>query len=91
MFLKIFAIGPSKWLSDKMNWMDGFIVLLSLAELLFLSGSNLGALRSLRILRVFRILRVARLLRGLKMMGLLIRVISNAAESFMYLGMLMFL
>jgi len=65
MVLKIIAVGPGKWLADKMNWMDGFIVLLSLAELLFLSGSNLGALRSLRIMRVFRILRVARLLRGL--------------------------
>jgi hypothetical protein len=91
MALKITAVGPGKWLADKMNWMDGFIVLLSLAELLFLSGSNLGALRSLRIMRVFRILRVARLLRGLKMMGLLIRVIANAAESFLYLGMLLFL
>lgn len=91
MVLKITAIGPGKWLADKMNWMDGTIVFLSLAELLFLSGSNLGALRSLRIMRVFRILRVARLLRGLKMMGLLIRVIANAAESFMYLGMLLIL
>lgn len=91
MALNITAKGPGKWLADKMNWMDGFIVFLSLAELLFLSGSNLGALRSLRIMRVFRILRVARLLRGLKMMGLLIRVIANAAESFMYLGMLLFL
>ncbi len=66
MFLRIIAIGPVKWLSDKMNYMDGTIVILSLIELLFMSGSGaLSALRSVRIFRVFRVLRVARLLRGL--------------------------
>ena len=33
MFLRIIAIGPVKWLSDKMNYMDGTIVILSLIEL----------------------------------------------------------
>jgi hypothetical protein len=69
MGLRITAIGASKWLADKMNYMDGTIVILSLVELIFMSGSGaLSALRAVRIFRVFRVLRVARLLRGLKSM-----------------------
>ena len=69
MVLRITAIGPKKWLADRMNYMDGTIVIFSLAELLFMSGSGaLSALRAVRIFRVFRVLRVARLLRGLKSM-----------------------
>jgi hypothetical protein len=76
MALRIIAIGPQKWLSDKMNYMDGTIVLLSLIELIFMSGSGaLSALRAVRIFRVFRVLRVARLLRGLKSMIQIINVI----------------
>jgi len=69
MVLRILANGPVKWLADKMNYMDGTIVILSLVELLFMSGSGaLSALRAVRIFRVFRVLRVARLLRSLKSM-----------------------
>lgn len=76
MFSRIIAIGPEKWLSDKMNYMDGTIVLLSLVELAFMSGKGaLSALRAVRIFRVFRVLRVARLLRGLKSMMQIINVI----------------
>jgi hypothetical protein len=76
MFSRITAIGPSKWLKDKMNYMDGTIVMLSLVEMIFMSGSGaLSALRAVRIFRVFRVLRVARLLRGLKSMLQIINVI----------------
>jgi hypothetical protein len=69
MFLRIIAIGPTKYLDDKMNYMDGTIVMLSLVEMMFMSGKGaLSALRAVRIFRVFRVLRVARLLRGLKSM-----------------------
>ena len=68
MSLKITAIGGKKYLADKLNYMDGSIVLLSTVELIFMSGGAFSALRSLRIFRVFRVLRVARLLRGLKSM-----------------------
>jgi hypothetical protein len=69
MGLRILAIGTSKYLADKMNYMDGSIVLLSLVELIFMSGNGaMSAMRSVRIFRVFRVLRVARLLRGLKSM-----------------------
>jgi hypothetical protein len=76
MFLKILAIGVVKYLRDKLNYMDGTIVILSLVELIFLSGKGaLKALRSVRIIRAFRVLRVARLLRGLKSMMNIIAVI----------------
>jgi hypothetical protein len=86
------AIGPVKWLADKMNYMDGTIVILSLVELLFMNGSGaLSALRAVRIFRVFRVLRVARLLRGLKSMIQIINVISRSISSFIYLAMLLLL
>jgi Ion transport protein len=92
MFSRIIAIGPDKWLSDQMNYMDGTIVLLSLVELAFMSGKGaLSALRAVRIFRVFRVLRVARLLRGLKSMMQIINVIQRSISSFIYLAILLLL
>lgn len=92
MFFKILAIGIIKWNSDKMNYMDGGIVILSLIELSFMSGKGaLSALRAVRIFRIFRVLRVARLLRGLKSMMNIINVISRSISSFIYLALLLFL
>ncbi len=92
MFSRITAIGPDKWLSDKMNYMDGTIVLLSLIEMIFMSGGGaLSALRAVRIFRVFRVLRVARLLRGLKSMMQIINVIQRSISSFIYLALLLLL
>lgn len=69
---KLLAIGPKKYLLDKMNWLDGGVVSLSIFEMLLIAagggGGNLSAFRTLRVLRTFRILRVARLLRSLKSM-----------------------
>lgn len=92
MFLKIIAVGLGKWLNDKMNYMDGSIVLMSLVEMVFMSGNGaLSAFRSIRMLRTLRVLRVARLLRGLKSMMNIIAVIQRSISSFIYLGMLLFL
>ena len=46
MFTKLFAIGISKYIDDKMNWLDGGIVMISLIELIataILSGSGSGS------------------------------------------------
>lgn len=92
MFFKIYAIGITKWLRDKMNYMDGFIVIFSLIELAFMSGKGaLSSLRAVRIFRIFRVLRVARLLRGLKSMMNIIAVIQRSISSFIYLALLLFL
>ena len=92
MFSRITAIGPGKWLADTMNYMDGTIVMLSLVEMIFMSGSGaLSALRAVRIFRVFRVLRMMRLLRGLKSMLQIINVIQRSISSFIYLAMLLLL
>jgi hypothetical protein len=92
MFAKIIAIGIAKYMSDKLNWMDGAISIMSLVEMIFLSGNGaLSAFRSVRMLRTFRVLRVARLLRGLKSMMNILTVIVRSIGSFMYLGILLFL
>jgi hypothetical protein len=76
---KIIAIGPSKYLKDKMNWLDGGVVSLSIVELIMTavggSGGNLSAFRTIRVFRTFRVLRVARLLRALKSMQVILAVI----------------
>lgn len=71
---KLIAMGPIGYLRDKMNIFDGSIVLLSLFELIFLSGTNkaVSAFRAVRIFRTFRVLRVTRLLRTLEFMATII-------------------
>ncbi len=64
--LKLIGLGPVKYLKDRLNYLDGFVVMISIAELFITSGSFSGAhqaFRSVRIFRIFRVIRVARLLR----------------------------
>lgn len=65
--LKIIAIGPKKYVDNRMNLLDGSVVMLSLLELAMGSGGKgaLSAFRSVRVFRMFRVLRVARILRSL--------------------------
>ena len=65
--LKITAIGPKKYVDNRMNLLDGSVVMLSLFELAMGSGGKgaLSAFRSVRVFRMFRVLRVARILRSL--------------------------
>jgi voltage-dependent calcium channel L type alpha-1D len=83
--MKLIAVGPSRYLSDKMNYMDGGVVLMSIVELVINSlntngkgGSSLSAFRTIRIFRTFRVLRVARLLRALDSMQVIIAVIQRS-------------
>jgi hypothetical protein len=91
---KVAAIGPKKYLQDKMNWLDGGVVSLSILELLLTAvsggGGDLSAFRTVRVFRTFRVLRVARLLRALKSMKVIIAVITRSASSFIYITLLMF-
>lgn len=92
--IKVFCIGPKKYIDDKMNWLDGSIVGLSLMDMILTaiigSGGNLNALKSIRVLRTLRVLRVARLLRSLESMQMIISVFLRSATSFMYITMLLF-
>ena len=96
MACKLLAFGPKKYCADKMNLLDGAVVLLSIVELMITAtggdsgGGNLQAFRTVRVFRTFRVLRVTRLLRGLDSMVLIINVIMKSFEAFMYITILMF-
>jgi hypothetical protein len=89
--MKIVAIGPKKYIDNRMNLLDGGVVMLSLIELAMGSGGkgSLSAFRSVRVFRTFRVLRVARILRALKSMQNIIAVIARSASSFAYISMLL--
>jgi hypothetical protein len=90
--LKLLGLGPINYLKDKMNYLDGMVVLLSIFELAFLSGGGaLSAFRAVRIMRTFRVLRVARLLKSMQSMQTIIDVITRSISSFLYLAMLLLL
>jgi hypothetical protein len=93
MSLKIVGLTPIKYFKDKMNYLDCIVVLLSIVEMAFLTGSKTGlsAFRSVRIFRTFRVLRVARLLRSMQSMQTIIGVLIRSMDSFIYLLMLMML
>jgi hypothetical protein len=96
MFAKILGIGYSKYVADRMNWLDGGIVLISIFEMLspviMPGGSeNLSGLKTIRMLRTFRVFRVVRLLRSLKSMQTILSVMQRSYKSFIYITALMFL
>lgn len=90
--LKLLGLGPIKYLKDKMNYLDGTIVLLSIVELIMAGGSGaISAFRSIRIFRIFRVLRITRLLRAMKTMSVILNALVNSLSALMYLYMLVFL
>jgi hypothetical protein len=96
MFAKILGIGISKYFGDRMNWLDGGIVMISIFEMvspiLMPGGSqNLSGLKTIRMLRTFRVFRVVRLLRSLKSMQTILSVMQRSYKSFIYITALMFL
>jgi hypothetical protein len=94
MLLKQIAIGMTKYLADKMNWLDGFIVLSSIFELVFgaiMGGDSVQGLSTLRLLRAVRVFRILRLLRQLESMQTIITVMAKSYMSFVYITALMFL
>ena len=78
MGLKIIGNGPIGYIRDPMNILDGLVVLLSIIELIFSSGSH-----AFSAFRATRVLRVAKLLRTLEFMRFLIAVLSKTFKDFM--------
>jgi len=97
MSMKILAIGISKYISDKMNCLDGCVVLLSIIELVAekmvagAKGNDLSAFKTVRMLRTFRVFRIGRILRTLQSMKTIIGVMVRSYKSFGYITILMFL
>ena len=70
---KLLALGVQKYVADKMNWLDGGVVLLSIFEIIYQKmqegkGVSLSAFKTMRLFRTFRVFRIARLLRALESM-----------------------
>lgn len=96
MAAKLLAIGVRKYCSDKMNWLDGSVVLLSIFEIIYKEinkGKQVGlkAFKTMRMFRTVRVFRVIRLLRALQSMQMILQVMVNSYMSFVYITMLMFL
>lgn len=81
---KLIGLGIKKYIADRFNIFDAFIVAISLYEVIVNAEnggkSSFSALRSLRILRALRVLRISKLIRSLKFMGFLLKVLGNALE-----------
>lgn len=81
MFIKLLAVGVSKYVKEPLNILDGTVVLLSMIELVMAASNGEGgngsvtAFRAIRIFRTLRVLRVARLLRALESMQVIIGVV----------------
>lgn len=93
---KVLALGVAKYVADKMNWLDGSVVLLSIFEIIYAKvqegeGVSLSAFKTMRLFRTFRVFRIARLLRALASMQMILRVIATSYMSYVYITALLFL
>ena len=90
---KILGDGFIIFIRDRMNIFDFIVVLLSLLELVLISGTNSGisALRSVRVFRLFRVLRVALIFRYVQSLYHIIKTISQSLSKFFYLFLLLLL
>ena len=82
MILKIYVFGIKKYLMDKMNILDGSVVLITVFELIYnfvlsseSSSNNLKAIKTIRLLRTLRIIRITRILKKFKTIQTISRVI----------------
>jgi hypothetical protein len=89
--MKLFGLGIKEYVRDKMNVFDCLIVICSLVEVFLSSSSGISNFRSLRLLRALRVLRVARLIRSMAYIRLIVSVLVNSLESFMYLFLILML
>mmetsp|Transcript_20712 Transcript_20712/g.31737 ORF Transcript_20712/g.31737 Transcript_20712/m.31737 type:complete len:169 (-) Transcript_20712:3207-3713(-) len=94
MSLKLLALGVYKYCSDRMNYLDGSVVLISIFELIYTASAagdmDLAAFATVRMFRTFRVFRIARLLRSLESMQTILGVIGRSYKSFIYITLLMF-
>lgn len=96
MATKILALGIKKYVADKMNWLDGGVVLLSIFEIIYQKmqegkGVSLSAFKTMRLFRTFRVFRIARLLRALESMQMILKVVAASYMSYVYITALLFL
>jgi hypothetical protein len=94
MVLKLLALGVAKYCSDRLNYLDGTVVLISVFESIFTASADgatdLKSFAMIKIFRTFRVFRIARLLRSLESMQTILGVITRSYKSFIYITLLMF-
>ena len=76
------GLSPWGYARDNFNLFDGFIVIVSIAELALQNVEGLSSVRALRMFRVFRLLRILGKIEGLRV---LMGALSNAAADVTYL------
>jgi hypothetical protein len=79
MVSKLLALGVGKYCADRMNLLDGSVVIISVFELIYTASADgdidLKSFATIRMFRTFRIFRIARLLRALESMQTILGVI----------------
>lgn len=90
MSVKIWGLGIKKYIRDKFNIMDAFIVFISIFEILLFKteNSSIDYLRALRSVRVFRLFKI---LRHLEYFKRITSFISKNFYSFIYIACLLIL
>ncbi|CAC5424663.1 CACNA1G [Mytilus coruscus] len=90
MVLKLIAYGPFGYIKNGFNVFDGFIVILSMVELLQQDGdSGLSVLRTFRLLRILKLVRFLPALR--RQLVVMLRTMDNVATFFALLLLFMFI
>jgi hypothetical protein len=92
MGVKLLALGVKKYCADRLNYLDGFVVMISIFEIIYTarsSGANMSTFATIRVFRTFRVFRIARLLRALQSMQTILGVIARSYKSFIYITLLM--
>ncbi|ESO03357.1 hypothetical protein HELRODRAFT_80461, partial [Helobdella robusta] len=89
MFLKIIADGPLEYIKNGFNIFDGFIVTLSLVELIQGGASGLSVLRTFRLLRILKLVRFLPALRY--QLVVMLRTMDNVAMFFLLLVLFIFI
>lgn len=89
MLLKIIADGPFGYIKNGFNVFDGFIVVLSIVELMQGGAGGLSVLRTFRLLRILKLVRFLPALRY--QLVVMLRTMDNVATFFMLLVLFIFI
>ncbi|KAK2147917.1 hypothetical protein LSH36_529g01024 [Paralvinella palmiformis] len=89
MLLKVLAEGPFGYIQNGFNVFDGFIVILSVVELVQGGTGGLSVLRTFRLLRILKLVRFLPALRY--QLVIMLRTMDNVATFFMLLILFIFI
>ena len=85
MILKLFGLGPKKYVKDKFNVFDAIVVIIGLLDFL-----NVGS-KALTVFRCFRLLRIFKIVRSWTNLRKILQTVLESFASIANLALLMFL